>query len=41
MHGFILAATHHSNVVKIVLGAIVLLVSRGAWIFRRNRRRRG
>jgi len=41
MHGFILASTHHSSsVIKIVLGVIVLVVTRGVWVFRRNRRNR-
>jgi hypothetical protein len=40
MHGLILAASHDSSVVKIVGGAIIIVVSRGIWVFGRNRRRR-
>jgi hypothetical protein len=42
MYGLLaLAASHNSSVVKIVGGAMIIVVSRGIWVFRRNRRRRG
>jgi hypothetical protein len=39
MHGITLAASDNSSVVKIVGGAIIIVVSRGIWVLRRNRRR--
>jgi hypothetical protein len=41
MHHLILAsAKHHSSVLTIVIGVIVLILTRGAWFLRaRNRRR--
>jgi hypothetical protein len=38
MHDFVLlASNHHSSVLKIVLGAVILLVTRGFWVWRRRR----
>jgi hypothetical protein len=44
MHNLFLALAssgHHSSVLKIILGVVVLIVSRGLWFLRARNRRRG
>jgi hypothetical protein len=42
MHNLILLSTgHHSSVLKIILGVVVLIVTRGLWFLRAKNRRRG
>jgi hypothetical protein len=38
MHDLVVLANHHSSVLKILLGAVILVITRGFWVWRRRRK---